>query len=311
MRTRDASFVVLLAGTCVATEALGQEGRAAPVAVPARNVCLDAIPASTLRRVPVYLTARLVDSSGSHSTLRDGVDLLTQSVAKTTLALLGAGDGVLPAAEPTVTWRSLESEVLVVARRDGRISWKVKPPTRPSVVHVDDKGAEIVGRALDSVQARGETLVFPATVTVDSISWLLQLKRAGLDEAGEPRVPKLRMGFLVFSVLSPRERQVSVERVRVRYPPDLRNSGFTGRILMQFVVDTTGHAVPSTIRDLFPAGTPPLSTDEQVAYEQFLRYTRQALELGWFKPASLGGCPVPQLVQQPFSFVLQDGQPTP
>jgi hypothetical protein len=248
MRICHSSLVALLVGTCFTTDALGQEGVSAPPAVPARNVCFDSIPASSFRLVPVYLTATLVDSSGSYIALRQGVDSLTQSVAQSV-------------------------------------------------------------RALDAVRMRHDSLVFPDTLAVDSIRWVLGLESASFREGEEPEAPKMRLGIPVFSVLKPWEQQVQGERVHVRYPEDMRRAGFMGTILMELVVDTAGHPVPSTVRDLLPPVQPPLNEKERFAYERFVRSIRLALETARYEPAKIGGCALPQMVHQPFGFALDVGRP--
>ena len=279
------------------------------IAVPAGPSCIDAIPASALQRVAVYLTANTIDSAGSRATLQQSIDLLTQSVAQRARALLTATEGVLPEGEPAISWRSLESDVRVVARRGGGISWVVQPPRHPNHIRANDVGAQLVGRALDSLTRHGDGLVIPDSVAADSVAWLLHLEPAILDERGEIRTPRMRMGIPVFSVLLPPQQAVHGASVRVRYPRELRDAGFMGRVVMEFVVDTSGHPDPASIRDLLPAGHAPLDEAQRRAYATFVRSIRLALESASYQPARIGGCAVRQLVQQPFTFELRDGGP--
>jgi hypothetical protein len=206
-------------------------------------------------------------------------------------------------------WRVLDGDVLVVARRNGTVSARVIPPRDTSETWRSDAGARFVARAVDTAWVRGERLFFPDSLPVDSASWLLQLKPAIVNENGEFTPPRMRMGIPVFSVLAPTERQVSVERVRVAYPPRLRSAGFVGHVLMEFVVDTAGHVDGATIRDRYPAGQRPLSSVEQQVYEEFIRSIRDGLGRAQYRPAKIGGCLVRQMVQQPFTFSLGDGLP--
>lgn len=308
MSARGTCVAALLVGVIGARDAFAQ-GAAPVLSVRAseRNACFDAIPPSAMRRVPVYLTARLVDSSASRVVLREAVDLLTQAVAQTARTMLGTTEGVLPAAEPTITWRGLETDLLVVARRDGGIAWQLAPPGLANELRLDDTSAQLVGRALDTLVAQGERVVFPEGFPADSVSWLLHLQPAFLDEKGEVTTPRMRVGIPVFTILTPPQRQVGAEHVRVRYPDDLRKEGFIGNVVMQFVVDTTGHPEPATIRDLLPAGQPLLGVRERWAYDRFVRAIRIALEQARYTPARIGGCVVRQIVQQRFTFALGDG----
>jgi outer membrane biosynthesis protein TonB len=80
--------------------------------------------------------------------------------------------------------------------------------------------------------------------------------------------------------------------VRPQYPEFLRSSGTQGQVIAQFVVNEKGRADPETFRVL--STTHPLFTG---AVNRALPYMR-------FKPATIGGKPVSQLVQQLFVFRL-------
>lgn len=77
-----------------------------------------------------------------------------------------------------------------------------------------------------------------------------------------------------------------------RYPEALRAKNISGGVLAQFVVNTDG--------------VPDLSTFKAVvsADPAFTASVREALATMRFKPALVGGKPVRQLVQTPFSFML-------
>lgn len=74
------------------------------------------------------------------------------------------------------------------------------------------------------------------------------------------------------------------------YPPDLRSRGITGSVLFQYYVDARGRADVSTFRAL-------RSSDPQ-----FTREVIRAVQVMQFHPATIDGCGVRQLVQQPFNF---------
>jgi TonB family protein len=78
--------------------------------------------------------------------------------------------------------------------------------------------------------------------------------------------------------------------VAPRYPDVMRTSRTNGDVLAQFVVDTSGRALPETLHIL-------KSTDDL-----FSQAVRAALPEMRFVPATLGGKPVRQLVQMPFNF---------
>jgi protein TonB len=79
---------------------------------------------------------------------------------------------------------------------------------------------------------------------------------------------------------------------RPRYPDLLRSAGVEGEVLAQFVVDTTGHVEPGSIRVL------------RSAHALFAQAVERALPQARFIPAEAGGRRVRQLVQQPFAFAI-------
>ena len=77
------------------------------------------------------------------------------------------------------------------------------------------------------------------------------------------------------------------------FPDVLRSTGTQGTVLAQFVVDSTGRALPDSFVTLH--------SDHPL----FTASVRAALLRMRFVPAEIGGRRVAQLVQQPFQFTLQ------
>lgn len=89
------------------------------------------------------------------------------------------------------------------------------------------------------------------------------------------------------------ESQVAIEPgMRPEYPAALRASGLEGRVTVEFVVDDKGKADPSTFRVL------------SATNDLFAQSVRRAVIQSRFKPASIAGKTVAQLVQQLFVFKL-------
>lgn len=272
-----------------------------------RNACLDHIAPSAMRLVPVFLSPNLVGASKPHVELHEQVDPFARAVAQTVQGWLGGMRDTAPAAEPMVTWRSLDADVRVVARRDGSVTWRVEPDESPSEARLDFAGALLVGRAIDSVVARGRSIAFVERAGMDSVEWLLQLKPAFHEENGAVTSPRMRAGFPMFSVLMPAHRSPRPDDVRVRYPDMARRQGFMGHIVMRFAVDTTGRIARSSIRDQRPAEYVRLDARERTAYDRFVRSTTDALARATYHPARIGGCLVTVQVRQPFTFALDGG----
>ena len=78
-----------------------------------------------------------------------------------------------------------------------------------------------------------------------------------------------------------------------RYPPALQSAMISGRVELQYIVDTTGHAEPNSFKVL------------SQTHEAFVAPAKTAILKGVFKPAKFRGRPVRQLVQQAISFKAQ------
>ena len=79
------------------------------------------------------------------------------------------------------------------------------------------------------------------------------------------------------------------------YPEILKNSGVSGEVLAQFVVDTTGRVDMGTFKVL------------KSTHDLFTAAVRQNLPRVRYYPAEVGGKKVRQLVQQSFVFNLNKG----
>jgi len=77
-----------------------------------------------------------------------------------------------------------------------------------------------------------------------------------------------------------------------KYPAELRAANISGEVLAQFTVDTTGAPVVGTLKIL------------KSTHDLFTQSVREALPTMRFNPALVGGKPVRQLMQMPFSFNL-------
>lgn len=77
-----------------------------------------------------------------------------------------------------------------------------------------------------------------------------------------------------------------------RYPPVLQSAGIAGRVELQYIVDTTGHAEPGSFKIL------------KSTHQAFEEPAREAIMKSVFKPAKFRGRPVRQLVQQAMSFKI-------
>ena len=84
-----------------------------------------------------------------------------------------------------------------------------------------------------------------------------------------------------------------ISQPQPRYPPVLASAGITGRVEMQFIVDTTGHVEPPSFKLL------------KTSHPAFGEPAREAILKSLIKPARFKGRPVRQLVQQAVAFKQQ------
>ncbi|HEU5305293.1 MAG TPA: TonB family protein [Gemmatimonadales bacterium] len=87
------------------------------------------------------------------------------------------------------------------------------------------------------------------------------------------------------------EPAVVVSQPRPRYPATLAAVGIEGRVMVEFVIDTTGRVEPASIR---------ATESSHPAFEAAARTTMQG---SVFRPARLGNRPVRQLTRQSVRFV--------
>jgi periplasmic protein TonB len=123
-------------------------------------------------------------------------------------------------------------------------------------------------------------------------------------EAGTPdtaiavrfRVPVLELsGAQAFSAKEVQQAAVQASDHAIRYPDELRNMSMTGEVLVRFIVEPTGKVRPGSI------------TVVRSSHPLFTKAVTDGLPLLRFYPARVGGIPVAQLVEEPFTFSLMRG----
>ena len=81
--------------------------------------------------------------------------------------------------------------------------------------------------------------------------------------------------------------------IRPRYPDNLRTAGVAGRVVVRFVVDTTGHVDMASTQVL------------ESTHDLFTRAVLDVLPSLRFVPAETNGRRVRSLAEMPFDFVLR------
>jgi hypothetical protein len=269
--------------------------------VAVRNSCLDSIPVSMMKRVPVYATADLLEGDVVSPGVLASIDVFTRTAAEQARTLLGAGANQLPPGEPAITWRQLDHQLRVTAHRDGRLVSRVERAEWPGDQSLGDSGIRHLARAVDEAKRKGEAFLWNDDLVRDSLTWLIRLVPATLAEDGSTQPPTLRSGFPVLHVVAPPVVAAGVDRLRTNFPM-VRIRGFAGTVRLQFVIDTAGRADPNSIRSVWPANEPRLSGPPAFAYDSVVRVMRGAVKDARFAPARIGPCPINQLVHQGFTY---------
>ena len=274
--------------------------------------CLSSIPDSALWRVAVYVQAELTDSTNAANiALLPQLDLLTQELADRVRTLLGGKLDTLPMGEPTVTWPKLGSKLLVVVHREGQIVYMEPVPDTLLAVDAlvpDTAVAHLLARALTAVaEDEKYLLIWPDEAGPDSVAFHLALHYPLVNAEGVSAPPTVRQAFALFSLAVPTQEPVAVSHLsEPRYPEDAEQERVTGNLIMQFIVDTTGHAEMPTAKDLWPSNLPRLTGVKLSYYDKFRRSVLRAISRTTFRPARIGGCKVRQLVQMPFGFAVRE-----
>ena len=81
-----------------------------------------------------------------------------------------------------------------------------------------------------------------------------------------------------------------------RYPGDLLASGISGCVLVQFVVDSAGLPEPETFKVL------------KTSHVSFAQVVLESIPQVRFTPAKVGANNVRQLVQQPYTFSIENAR---
>jgi hypothetical protein len=165
----------------------------------------------------------------------------------------------------------------------------------------------LFGRALDEVRGAFGLFTGNPEAQIDSATFEIVFAPAMVDQYKKVIKPRVdAVAIPIFSVAFPWERGVApkVGNKGPRYPVSAREAGAQGTVIMQFLVDSAGHVVESSIRDLWPRDKPQLTGELGKHYRSFVDAVRDIVPRLAFEPAVIGGCSTAQLVQMPFQFTL-------
>jgi hypothetical protein len=268
--------------------------------------CLDAAPQSEMRRVAVFLRSDAADSAPN---FLKPADLLVEILGERLRSSLGAKPGELPIGEPVYNRNNSNGVLVVTLYRDGRLDLTVRPDSG------DRDSARVTGtRRLATVLRRawdeGERVFWPDKLKDDSTQFTIRFWTSGPRRDGSVSNSQPGFAVAVFSLALPWQEPASADVFPLPYyPSTAKEKGIEATITLSFVVDTTGQAILSTVRDVLPFGAPVPVGEMAARYEEFVSAAKSVLPKSRFTPAQIAGCKVQQRVNLPFKFSLAGRQP--
>jgi hypothetical protein len=173
-----------------------------------------------------------------------------------------------------------------VLRRDGAITGVVA--SVPTLVPGFD---EQVSKALVAAAADSLPALVPRALDVDSL--LLELRITTGAEDTRLRVPPVTLFMARFPLLRMADAKPVGVKPLAEYPPDERDDGRDGEVLIRVVIDASGQPAIPTLEILHETSP------------SFALSAARALARYHFAPAHVGSCAVPQVVVLPFWFSLR------
>lgn len=262
------------------------------------SACILAIPPDQLKRTTAYLHATVADTGNPALVVQ--ADLMAQDVAEAMRTRTGGPSEELPFADSVVKPWSVPAVLIATMHADGSAT------RRAASQSGDTLATSMLLDAFDKVRKNGSGLiVWPDGYAADSIVVRLMRWPNALTPDGSMRMIKATHSqFGVFRVLEPIERPALAKpnNPAPRYPYSNMVHRVIGSLLLEFVVDSSGSAVPSTMHDVWPRGKPRLTGDLGRYYDDFVESTESAVATWKFYPAAVGNCHVQQIVQLPIKY---------
>lgn len=246
----------------------------------------------------VYLRASIADSDRTALTAQ--TDFMAQEVAESMRTRMGGSPDSMANGDGVVRAGSVPAELVVVAHPDGSVQRHATSMTGDTTATV------LLTKAFDAARADGDAmLIWPDGYSADSIIVRLALhalpvKREGsmaVQYRAHPAFGVFRMSYYIETPALAKPNNPDPV-----YPFTDRLHRVGGTLMLRFVVDTNGRAVPETIRDVWPPDTPKLTGELLRYYQGFVDASRRAVATWKFSPARIGDCPVRQIVQLPIQY---------
>lgn len=260
------------------------------------SACIRSTPSDLLTRTTAYLHATIVDSGNSALVVQ--ADLMAQEVAETMRTRIGGTSDEVPFGDRVVKPSSVPAVLIAMMHSDGSAT------RRATSQSGDTLATSMLLDAFDKVRKNGDGLiVWPDGYAADSLVLRLVLWPTALTRGGSMRTAT-HSQFGIFSVLEPIETPAlpKPNNPAPRYPESDLAHHMMGSLLLQFVVDSSGFVVPSTMHDIWPKDKPRPTGELGLYYDDFVEATKSSVAKWQFYPAAVGSCHVQQIVRLPINY---------
>lgn len=263
--------------------------------------CRANIPATRMRRGVLMLEGRSVPALGDlPARLGEAAAQLADRISLRLRREIASSTEGIPIADGRYDWRSSRGAVEIRFGRAKRAEVRVLQTGFSTAI------AERVRQlAVEEVSSIGE---LPEGATgPDSIVALLLVRAPVVTDTGSIPPKISGVGFDLFSM--PLPMQTPLRQLRgpsIRFPEANLATGLGGRVILDFLVDSTGSADPASAREYWPSGSALPTGDAWESYKRFRSAVVRGLASSRYEAPTFGGCPLAIRVKQPFE--LQRGR---
>lgn len=266
--------------------------------IDAGNACLRAVPKTAGRPATAYLGVPAADSISAP--VRALADNFADVIAGEIRRELGAVGDTLPEIPPLSAGLASASVTLVL-KRNAPLAWTDSDTSARS-----RRTRQMLLDALETAKNAGETIIWPQDLPGDSAHVRLHIDVPSLINGTLVGDEALPVAIPVYATRVLEEKPAAVRRgVQPSYPERNRRGAWSGTVIMQFVIDTTGRAEQGTMKDVWPRNVPRLKPELTDIYDDFLHAAKESIPGSTYYPAEIAGCKVRQVVRQAFIFNIR------
>lgn len=256
---------------------------------------------SMYSRVPVFLRATV--RSAADSSILPPLLEMSERLTRDLREHAGGAADVVPAGD-SVAGRvpGAMAPVQLRVTPDGAVRWAA---ATDSATDAAAAAPPLLVVALEDARRAGVLDAFArAWHDTGALTVEFDLVHASLKLDGRPREQIAGPATLqAFTLRVPRESPPEVVHfVRTSYPWGALRNRVRGTVRISFVVDTTGHVDPASVRDVWESTDPRPTGDMAAFYDQFVHASREAVQRSRFRPARVAGCLVPDRTEVTFSY---------